>query len=328
MSTTAPAKQGVTIAHNLLRCLILSILVPLILLAAGLCLKITADYRRNAQSQMRISLNQVTEYVQSYFQQLDAITMVPYYHSYFSARQAPSQTPDRQQLSALQSEIRQLLDLATFSRSDISDSFLWSDGQFLYYSFYHELNYFSLPIREQPWYLHAQETGGQIAVSPLCPDPAADAVVDTSSFYITRKIRNLRQPGQDSLIFLNVLSEPFARYCKEQQLLYDSFLVLTNEKGELIFSSRALTGQALEGVLGGGSFRYSGSNWTTLSTRLDAPGLRVSIVYSLDDMGRQLLQQLGGVAVIYLVGLAVVLYLYRRLNRWPHVYIHKSLKAA
>lgn len=134
MSTTAPAKQGVTIAHNLLRCLILSILVPLILLAAGLCLKITADYRRNAQSQMRISLNQVTEYVQSYFQQLDAITMVPYYHSYFSARQAPSQTPDRQQLSALQSEIRQLLDLATFSRSDISDSFLWSDGQFLYYS--------------------------------------------------------------------------------------------------------------------------------------------------------------------------------------------------
>lgn len=316
MSTTAPAKQGVTIAHNLLRCLILSILVPLILLAAGLCLKITADYRRNAQSQMRISLNQVTEYVQSYFQQLDAITMVPYYHSYFSARQAPSQTPDRQQLSALQSEIRQLLDLATFSRSDISDSFLWSDGQFLYYSFYHELNYFSLPIREQPWYLHAQETGGQIAVSPLCPDPAADAVMDTSSFYITRKIRNLRQPGQDSLIFLNVLSEPFARYCKEQQLLYDSFLVLTNEKGELIFSSRALTGQALEGVLGGGSFRYSGSNWTTLSTRLDAPGLRVSIVYSLDDMGRQLLQQLGGVAVIYLVGLAVVLYLYRRLNRW------------
>ena len=58
------------------------------------------------------------------------------------------------------------------------DSFLWSDGQFLYYSFYHELNYFSLPIREQPWYLHAQETGGQIAVSPLCPDPAADAVSD------------------------------------------------------------------------------------------------------------------------------------------------------
>ena len=314
MSGNPPSSVEVTIAHNLLRCLILSIVVPLLLLAMGLCLKITADYRQNAQNQMGVSLNQVTEYVQSYFQQFDAITMTPYYHRYFTSRQTAA--TESQQAEQMQSEMRELFDLTTFSRSDIADIFLWSDGQLLYYSFYHELEYFSLPVEQQAWYRHAQETQGRIAVSPLSPDLGEDTVADTSSFYITRKIRNLRQPEQDNLVFLNVLSEPFARYCRELQLLYDSFLVITNEKGELIFSSRELTGGAVAQILSGDSFRYDGSSWTTLSQALDAPALKVHIVYSLDDMGRQLLLQLAGVAVIYLIGLAVVLYLYRRLNRW------------
>ena len=319
MAEGPAGRPATTIAQKLLLCLIGSILIPMILLAAGLGLKLVADYSATARAQMQASLNQVAEYVQSYFQQLNAVTAAPYYHSYFSARESldPAAPDYRQRVAEIQSEMRQLLDLTSFSRSDIADIFLWSDGQMLYYSFYNELDYFSLDVPQQPWYRAAQQSGGRMAVSP-CARAVDDGAqpLDTSSFYVTRRIRNLRAPEQDSLIFLNVLSQPFSAYCRDLPQLYDSFLVLTNETGELIFASRELTGAAAQQVLAGGAFRYDGSRWSTLTTALEDPALQVHIVYSLDDMGRQLWRQLAGIAAIYLVGLAVVLALYRRLNRW------------
>lgn len=316
MSEAATRSHSATIARKLLRCLIISILLPMVLLTVSHCVKLAIDYRQSAQRQMSVSLNLIGDYVQSYFQDFNIITTAPYYHSYFSSYDSlePGSAGYLAYRNEIQSEMRSLLDLTTLSRSDIVDLFLWSDGQFLYYSFYNELTYFSQLVERQPWYQHAAEGGGAMVVTPV--SRSGEGELDTSSFYITRRIYNFRQPEQNSLIFLNVLTDSFDSYCRELDLLYDAFLVVTNERGELIYSSRGLTQEAVDHVRSGSSFQYDRSSWTTLSKSLDSPALQIHLVFSLDDVGRQLLMQIAGVLAIYLVGLAVVLYLYRRLNLW------------
>lgn len=321
---SASPPSGATIPSRLLICFLVSTLIPSILITTLLYLRFNDNYRATALSQMRVSLNLIGEYVNNYFRELDTITAAPYYHSYFSSAQS-FDADDPEYLSKVnefQLEMQSLLNLTTYSHSDISDLIIWSDGQYLYYSLYNELWYFSNRIvaEEQPWYTHAITGGGKTVFTPVVPMPTSqeppDTLIDTSSFYVTRKITNLRQPEQVSLILLNMTSRPFDTHLSGIELLYDSFVVITNERDELIYASKDLTASALWNILDGGDFQYGGNLWTSISSDLEDFPLTVHVAYSLDDISREAASLIFYAAGIYALCMLLALGLFLYYNKW------------
>ena len=80
--------RGNTISSRLLICFLVSTLIPTILITALMCLRYDQSYRRTALDQMEVSRSLIGDYLNSYFTELEVITMAPYYHSYFSSREA------------------------------------------------------------------------------------------------------------------------------------------------------------------------------------------------------------------------------------------------
>ncbi len=332
MKKPAALSRRNTISNRLLICFLASTLIPTILITALLCLRFDRLYRRTAVDQMQVSMNLINDYVHSYLDETGTITGAPYYHSYFSSQDSisPKDADYLNEVNDFQSEMEALLSLTTYSHSDISDLIIWSDGQYLYQSLYHELWYFptNMVMEEQPWYERTLASDGSPVFTPLSAMEAGTddgGTIDTSSFFITRKIRNLQQPDQINLVILNLNSRHFDIELTDMNLLYNSFVLLTNEYGELIYSSKPLTSQALADVQADGDFLYDGSRWNSLCTAMEGFPLTVHVVYSLDDIGRHTASLIFSSVCIYLVGLCLAFLLFRRYNRWISHAAHNLL---
>ena len=316
--------SGATISSRLFICFLVSTLIPAVIITFLLCLRYNTNYRSTAQTQMQISSDLIKEYLNSYFSEIDRVSSAPYFHSYFSSRKSldPSAADYPQNVAAFQEEMQNLINLTTLSRSDISDLIIWSNGRFLYFPMiYNELWYFSnrSAVEEQPWYSHAMEGNGRMVFTPVSASLVGnegDPLIDTSAFFVTRRIRNLRQPDQVNLVIMNLNTKPFDAELKELELLYDSFVVISNERDELIYSSKALSEEALADVLSGEDFRYDGSRWNSISTGIDGFLLSVHLIFSLDDVSRHTTSLIFSAAGIYLAGILVALALFLRFNQW------------
>lgn len=316
--------SGATISSRLLLGFLVSTLIPTIIITGLLCLRYDTNYRSTAQTQMQISRDLIEEYLNSYFSEINAITSAPYYHSYFSSRESldVNDTDYQQEVASFQEEMQSLVNLTTLSHSDISDLIIWSDGQYLYFPMiYNELWYFSnrLVVEEQPWYSHAMSKNGRMVFTPVAAAQAGDksnSLMEPSAFFVTRRIRNLRQPEQVNLVIMNLNTKPFDTDLKELELLYDSFVVISNEQDELIYSSKALTGEALADILSGENFRYDGSRWNSISSDIDGFLLTVHLVFSLDDVSRHTTSLIYSAIGIYLAGILLALALFYRFNKW------------
>jgi sensor histidine kinase YesM len=248
--------------------------------------------------------------------------MAPYFNSYFSSSREIR--PDDQDYQAkyleIQNEMQNLFNLTTYVRSDITDLVVWSDGIPIYQLLYNEWKLIHMidNIEEQPWYEHAFELGGRLAFTPASDFGSAepDSFLDTSSFFITRQIRNLRNSDQNNLVIIRLSSSTLNSQLANLNLLYDSFVVITNEKNELIYSSSPLTMSNFQSVLENKPFRYHSATWDNLSMSMANYDLTVHVVYSRSELYRQIWMMIMGATGIYLLGLGIAYILFSRYNRW------------
>ena len=136
---------GKTIMRRLLVCFLVSTLFPTILITVILCLRFDQNYRSTAKAQTIISRNLIEAYINSYQDEIDTITAAPYYHSYFSSRKSldPNTSDYQVKLNEFQTEMQGLINLTTYSSSDIQDLIIYSDGQLLFFpKIYNEYRYF------------------------------------------------------------------------------------------------------------------------------------------------------------------------------------------
>ena len=314
--------SGNTILRRLLICFLVSTLFPTILITVLLCLRFDRNYRSTAESQIAISENLIKAYIDSYCAEINTISSAPYYHSYFSSRKKldPNDKDYLTRLSEFQSEMQGLINLTTLSHSDIRDLVIYSDGQLLYFPlFYNEYRYFknNMVLEDQPWYEHALERNGKTAFTPSrSSSEETDGLLDVSNYYVTRKIRNLRQPDQINLMILNLQSSDFETHLKDIDLLYNSFVVISNERNELIYASHPLTLDAYTKIRTGQQFRYEGSLWNCLSSKDEDQALNVRIVFSLDEISRHTRSMIYSAAGIYLIGTLIAFFLFYSFNRW------------
>lgn len=317
-----PLRRSNTIAGRIITTFLVSTLIPTIFIVGILCLQFERTYSRTVGEQSIISGSLVTELLDSRFDNIDTITMAPYFHSYFSSSKkiSPSDPDYQVKYMEIQAEMQNLFKLTTYSRSDISDLIVWSDGLPIYQFLYNEWKLLNMlyTITEQSWYSHALEQEGKMAFTPAADFSAADSdsYLDTSSFFITRQIRNLRNPGQINLVIINLSTSTLDAQLKNLNLLYDSFIVITNERDELIYSSSPLTLSAFRSVLDSGHFRYNATSWDTVSMSMSNYDLAVHVVYSKNELYRQITLLIVSAACIYLIGLFIAYLLFSRYNRW------------
>ncbi|MBQ1931658.1 MAG: histidine kinase [Lachnospiraceae bacterium] len=314
--------RGNTISSRLLICFLVSTLIPTILITALMCLRYDQSYRRTALDQMEVSRSLIGDYLNSYFTELNIITTAPYYHSYFSSRVTLDEKDPGyiQEINAYQEEMRNLINLTTYSHTDISDLIVWSEGHYLYHQLYNELWYFNANFEEQPWFTHAMEANGKTVFTPTIPTPDAAndpyAIIDTTSFYVTRKIRNLRMLDQKNIVVINLNSRTFDAHLQDLNLLYDSFVVITNDLGDLIYASRPLTAGTLTQILNETDFHFDSSRWNRISSNVEGFPLRLHVVYSLDDVARHTVAMTFSAMLFYLGGLLIAFALFRSYNKW------------
>ena len=322
MSSLRKFGVGNTIVGRLLLCFLVSTLLPAVLITALLCIRFDRNYRNTARTMISVSENLIATYIDSYQKEIETITSAPYYHSYFSSSKTFSaDDPDYQvKLSEFQSEMQGLINLISFNHSDIRDLVIYSDGQLLFFPIiYNEYSYFqnNLKLEEQPWYLHALEADGETVYTPAhAVNTDSDDTLDVSSFYVSRKIRNLRLKDQINIITLNFRSKTFEDGLKNIELMYDSFAVITNERQELIYSGHPLSESAFEKIIEGGEFSYDGSLWNCSPKTESGSSLNVRVVYSLDEISRYTHSLIANAAAIYLVCCFIALVLFYSLNRW------------
>lgn len=175
-----------TITGRIIIGFLVSTLIPTIIIVTLLCLQFEQNFRTTAKEQMKISGSLVADLLDRQFDNINTITMAPYYNSYFSSRIAMNASdPDYQsEYLAFQDEMQQLFNLTTYSSSDIMDLAIWSDGLALYHILYDEDWYPSMlqNITEQPWYSYTLELKGKLAFTPAVNAASIqkDTLLDTS----------------------------------------------------------------------------------------------------------------------------------------------------
>ena len=321
MRKISAAMKGSTISGRLLLCFVASTLIPTVLVVVLLCYQFAMSFHKTAHEQMQVSQSLIKDNVDRYVTTLNAITSAPYYHSYFSSREYLDQNDEDYLLKIheFHKEMSGLLQLTTYAQDDIADLLIWSEDKYLFRdTLFHEFwdTYDAQSITEQNWYLHALEGNGINVFTPTYPVGDPDAVIDTSTFFLTRKIRNLKQPDQINIVIMNLNSREFDTLFEQMDLSYDAFVVITNEKGELIYSSQGITPNILADVMGGDNFRFNGAWWLSTASKSEYYPLKIHVVYSLDDMFRDIHKMVLTAAGIYLMGLICAYLLYHWLSRW------------
>ncbi len=310
-----------TISSRLLLCFLASTLIPTIVITALLCVRFDTQYRQTARDQMSISRELIMDSMELYLSEMKIITTAPYYHSYFQGTDELDFTDEHYllELYDFQNEMQGLLNLTTYSHNDITDFLVWSDGNFLFYNVYNQNRYFSKHylVERQHWYNRTVENPTDVIFTPASPQPSdGRLMLETDHFYITRTIRNIRNRDQNNIVILNLSTESLDKRFQDVSLLYDSFLVITNEEEQLLYTTKPLTGDALKHVVNSDDYYYDGTRWTTIYMDAENYPVRVRLIYSLDEISQQTMKLILTAILIYLMGLSVAFLLFRYYNQW------------
>lgn len=314
-------RHKITITSRILICFLASTLIPTVLIISLLCIQFSRDFKKTAAEQMEVSQSLITENLSAYFKGIESVSTAPFYHSYFLSATAaidPDSATYMTDLYRFQNEMRGLLNLTTYSRKDISDLLILSDGQYLFYDTLFNQNYFLFSIGnldKQPWYIHATEAQGKLVFSPMSYSED-DGPYSTSFIIASRQIRRLGQSEQSSYIIIGLDTRAFDDLFSDLGLLYDSFIVMVNEEEELLYSSRDLTSEDFSTILRKNTFSLDGSHWISSAKDVDDFGAKIYLIYSTDDISRHTGSFIFSAVLIYLAGLLIAFALYRAFNKW------------
>lgn len=315
-----------TIVNRLIRSFFASVLAPTICIVLLVVIVFYNNSTAKAQQEMESSLSLITNNISCYTNELNDITTTPYYHSYFvsSKPMDPSSADYLSDLNGFQTEMRSLLNLTSYSRNDILDLLVWSDDHYLYYTLYNQTLYFSssFDIKKQGWYQKALSSSERAVYASNYSKNKADGKLSGSSFYVVRSIKNPMNTKQKNLIILNVSTSYFDSQFQKLNLPYQTLVVITNDENGVIYSSTPVSSDTLQSITTRNVYQDNGVRWEALTEQIPKSGLKVHIVYSLNDVWRQTVSLIASILIISLAGILMAVVLFQYFNKW----IAKSAK--
>ena len=317
-----------SLSYRLYTTFTISFILPVLLVC--LCISgLFGSYQfQTIKAQTEQNTQLISAYMNKYIQDIDNIMRAPFSHSYMQSKidlQKLSNV-ERHQLSV---EIGSTLNMTAYSRDDFGDLLFLSNQEVIYFNAQNYYQYLptTSPLSDRNWYLAAMEQDGKIAFSPTTMIPAEGEKIETESFYISRRLKNLRVPEQENIILINmktnVLDDLFIRLHQSHPTL----VLLTNDHGELIYSNAPVEHRLLE-YLEKDMFHFNHDTWVHDYETVDRYGLTVHVLFSANYITRQIGTYFGIIIVCYLLCIVIsyLLFFNKKWIRTPVGHILSTLK--
>lgn len=317
-----------SLSYKLYTTFTISFILPVLLV----CLCISCLFGTYQFHTIRMQTEQNTQlvsaYLNKYIQDIDYIMRAPFSHSYLQSKidlHALSNV-ERNQLS---SEIGSTLMMTAYSRDDFGDLLLLSEQEVIYFNAENYYQYLptSAPLSDRRWYLAALEKDGKIAFTPYNEPIGENEAIVTDSFFISRRLKNIRVPEQENIILINmkttVLNELFVKLNQSHPTL----ILFTNDQGELIYSNAPIKKKILEYV-NKDLFYYDHDTWVHNSETVERYDLTVHVLFSATYIFRQIGIYFGVIIGCYLICVIIsyMLFFNKKWIRTPVVHILSTLK--
>lgn len=270
----------------------------------------------------------VSAYLNKYIQDIDSIMRAPFSHSYLQSKielHALSNV-ERNQLS---SEIGSTLMMTAYSRDDFGDLLLLSEQEVIYFNAENYYQYLptSAPLSDRRWYLSALEKDGKIAFTPYEESQSEEDAIVTDSFFISRRLKNIRVPEQENIILINMKTNVLDELFVKLNQSHPTLILFTNDRGELIYSNAPIKKQILEHV-NKDMFYYDHDTWVHNAETVERYDLTVHVLFSATYIIRQIGTYFGVIISCYLlcVILSYTLFFKKKWIHTPVVHILSTLK--
>lgn len=319
-----------SLSRKLFFSFVICFLLPMILVSVLVSYLFSARQYREINNQADNNLKLISAYITKYINDIDNITRAPYYHSYFQSK-TPLDSLTAYEQNQISKEIGERLQLTTYSRDDFGDIVVMSNERVLYFNsndWYHYLPTVS-PLTSRKWYTKAMEQGGRIAIVPSDDHDSAAGFLDTSSFYISRKLNNIFLPDQDNIIMINLKTNDFETLFSSLTNASPIMILFTNDDGELIYSNIGVD-KTLTDSLSQSRLTYDHNTWNHYSQKLDTYPLTVHVLLATSYITEQIAKFILSAFLCYVVGVCIAYLLFRQSNQWikvPAYHIKSTLKA-
>lgn len=319
----------VSLSRKLFFSFIISFLLPMVFINALVSYLYGSRQYREINTQAVNNMKLISAYISKYINDIDNITKAPYYHSYFQSKTSIDSLSPYEQ-NQISKEIGQQLQLTTYSRDDFGDLVVMSDEKVLYFNSIDWYQYLPTinPLTSRVWYTKAVEQGGRIAIVPSDGPVSSNGLIDTSSFFISRKLNNIFAPDQTNIIMVNLKTNAFETLFSSLTNQTPMMILFTNENGELIYSNAGVS-QDLVDSLSESRITFHRSTWNHFSQTLDHYPLTVHVLLSTSYVTEQITAFMLISLLCYMTGVCIAYVLFRRNNQWlkhPTYHIKSTLK--
>lgn len=318
-----------SLSRKLFTSFIISFLLPMVLVSSLVSYLFASRQYREINRQAVNNLKLISAYITKYINDVDNITKAPYYHNYFQSKSSIENLSPYEQ-NQISAEIGQLLQLTTYSRDDFRDLVVMSNERVLYFNSTDWYQYLPTvnPLTSRQWYTAAMEQGGRVAIVPTDErDPNAE-IINTDSFYISRKLNNIFFPEQTNIIMVNLKTDALESLFSSLTSAVPLMILFTNDSGELIYSNTPVDQQLVDS-LENQTLSFNHNTWTNYSQKLDNYPLTAHVLLSGSYIHEQVTTFMMALLLCYAAAVCVAYLLFRRNNQWiktPTYHIKSVLK--
>ena len=317
-----------SLSYKLYKTFTISFILPVLFVC--LCISgLFGTYQfRTIRAQTEQNTQLISAYMNKYIQDIDNIMRAPFSHSYLQSKidlQKLSNV-ERHQLSV---ELGSTLNMTAYSRDDFGDLLFLSNQEVIYFNAENYYQYLptATPLAERNWYLEAIRKDGKIAFSSTIESDLLDGTFETNSFYISRRLKNLRVPEQENIILINMRTSVLDDLFSKLNQSHPTLIILTNDQGDLIYSNLPINKKLMD-HFDKEMFFFSHDTWVHNSNIVEAYDLTVHVLFSANYITKQIGTYFVLIIACYLLCVitSCVLFFNKKWIRTPVIHILSTLK--
>lgn len=318
-----------SLSYKLYSTFVISFIIPILIICIFISYLFSTYQYRGIQDQAMNNTKLISAYLYKYIRDIDNIMNAPFYSSYFQSKSSPRELSAYEKNEII-AEIEQTLRLTTYTRDDFGDLLFLSEQEVLYFNSENYYQYIPSvsPLTIRSWYTAALEKDGKVAIVPYDENPSGSEEIDTVSFYISRKLKNLYKMNQENVIMVHMKNNTLSSLFSELSTNTPSIILFTNDSGELIYSSSSVN-QNLMNQLSQDKIDYNHSTWVHYSETLEKYPLNVHVLLSTNYISRQISAFVLVSMICYVIGIFIAYLLFHGNNKWikiPVLHLQSVLK--
>ena len=317
-----------SLSYRLYTTFTISFILPVLLVC--LCISCLFGFYQfqTIQAQTEQNTQLISAYMSKYILDIDNIMRAPFSHSYMQSKidLRKLSNVDRNRLSV---EIGSTLNMTAYSRDDFGDLLFLSNQEVIYFNAENYYQYLptTTPLSKRSWYLEAIEKDGKIAFTPTDDYTQKQERIHTESFYISRRLKNLRVPEQENIILINMKTNVLDELFSKLNQSHPTLILLTNDRGELIYANTPVDTRIME-QFEKETFHFNHDAWVHTSNAVERYDLTVHVLFSANYILKQI-----GIYFLVIIGCCLLcvaisshLFFNEKWIQTPVVHILSTLK--